>query len=179
MSQGFYRHYLKNIVKSPGIALREGFPELIKLAHQSGIPFHVFSAGLYDVIHEYISHLGLGNLNVHVVSNMMKFDPETDKLVGFQGALIHTFNKNGAALRGSPGWSTIAGRRSVLLLGDSLGDVNMSLGLESDTVINVAFLNDRVEERLPEFRKAFDVVLLGDAPVAFALELLQECLSSA
>lgn len=160
------------MVTTPTIALRDGVPELLKTAHEHAIPFHIFSAGIYDIIHAYLSHLDLHKYGAHVVSNIMVFDPETHRLTGFEGSLIHTFNKNGSALRGSPGWTRIEGRKSVILLGDSLTDVNMISGLDADVVLNIAFLNDRIAERLPEFEKAYDVVLLNDAPCTFVLELL-------
>lgn len=176
IAEGLEQRHLKELVKSPTIALRVGAAELIHRAKTHGIPFHIFSAGLYDVIHAFIEHQGLGQADVHVVSNMMEFDATTGKLTGFKGNLIHSFNKNGGALRGSPGWSHIEGKRSVLLLGDSITDVTMAEGLDADTVLSVAFLNDRIEERLPEFQSKFDVVLLNDAPMTFVLELLQRYL---
>ena len=175
-TQGLKKEHLKELVKSPNIALRKGAGSLIHLAHNQGIPFHIFSAGLYDVIHEFLEYQGLNSHGVHVVSNMMDFDFETGELKGFTGSLIHTFNKNGSALRGSPGWQHIQEKHSVLLLGDSITDVNMAEGLEAETILSVAFLNDRLEERLPEFRKKFDVVLLNDPPMDFVLELVQKYL---
>lgn len=168
--------HLADLVKSPNIALRKGAVELMKSAHEHSIPFHIFSAGLYDVIHAYINHLGLAGLGAHVVSNMMKFDSD-GVLTGFQGSLIHTFNKNGAALKDSSSWSRIRSKRSVILLGDSLSDVNMAQGIDADVIVNVAFLNDRIDDRRADFEKAFDVVLLDDAPMDFVLEMLEECLS--
>ena len=34
------------------------------------IPFHIFSAGIYDVIRAFVAHAGLGHEGVHVGSNM-------------------------------------------------------------------------------------------------------------
>lgn len=174
--EGLRQDFIKKMVSTPSIALREGAVELIKTAHDKAVPFHIFSAGIYDVIHAYLEHLDLAKYGPHVVSNMMEFDPNTHYLVGFKGSLIHTFNKNGMALRGSPGWANIEQRKSVVLLGDSLTDVAMISGLESEVVLNIAFLNDRIAERLPEFQQAYDVVLLNDAPCDFVLELVDRLL---
>ncbi len=54
----------------------------------------------------------------------------------------------------------------MILMGDSLGDVDMSLGLEHDTVLRFGFLNTgvgkTVQEHLSVYASAFDIVLIGD-----------------
>lgn len=176
MAQGVKQEHLCEVVKTPLLALRKGATSLIHLAKEHHIPLHIFSAGIYDIIHAFFKYLRLDHPGMHVVSNMMEFDAVTGKVVGFKGNLIHSFNKNGTVLRGSPGWAHVAGRRSIILLGDSITDVNMAVGLEVDTVLSVAFLNDRIEERLPEFRAKFDVVLLDDAPMDFVIDVVNRCL---
>ena len=158
------------------IALRAGAADLVRQAHHHAIPFHIFAAGIYDVIHAFVAHAGLGHEGVHVGSNMMTFDEASGRLTGLKGNLMHTFNKKGSVLRGSPGWTHIKERRSVILLGDSLSDVSMAEGLDAACVLSVAFLDDRVTERLPEFRAKYDVILLNDAPMTFVLELLEQYL---
>merc|ERR1712224_460703 len=51
-------------------------------------------------------------------------------------------------------------RTNVLLLGDNVSDVNMAKGLDHHNVLRVGFLNDK-EERLEQYKQAYDVVLLG------------------
>ena len=52
----------------------------------------------------------------------------------------------------------------------------MAEGLDAACVLSVAFLDDRVSERLPEFRAKYDVIPLHDAPMTFVLELLEQFL---
>jgi hypothetical protein len=47
-------------------------------------------------------------------------------------------------------------------------------GFEYDHLIKIGFLNDKVEENLEHYKKAFDVVLTGDASMAYVNELLNE-----
>ena len=103
---GLRRESLREMAKHPRLHLREGAVELMRDAHEKDVPLHIFSAGLYDVIHAYIEVHGLDKYSPHVVSNMMEFD-NTGVLKGFKGTLIHTLNKNSAALRSSPGWKRV------------------------------------------------------------------------
>ncbi|CAN0003324.1 unnamed protein product [Hapterophycus canaliculatus] len=68
-------------------------------------------------------------------------------------------------------------RRNVLLLGDSLGDLNMAKGVDADETLTVGFLNDKVEERMDAYLEAYDVVILGDGGFDFVLKLLEEVAS--
>jgi cytosolic 5'-nucleotidase 3 len=56
-------------------------------------------------------------------------------------------------------------RRNILLLGDSLGDADMSNGLDvrDDQILRVGFLNENVNERLDHYLRRFDVVLTHDS----------------
>lgn len=91
------------------------------------------------------------------------------------------FNKNACFLAqqlGRERWSTLLrGRRTVLLLGDGLGDAAMADGIEGIDLIKVGFLNEtdpeRVAARLPQYERAFDAVILGDASFDWVLQLLR------
>ncbi|KAL4101882.1 hypothetical protein PRIC1_005630 [Phytophthora ramorum] len=170
------------------LSFRQGFHPLLKLLHDQQVPTLIFSAGLYDVIHAALEQEFAaerkrnGNAkgekpsnysqvftpsNVHVVSNMMRFDAQ-GLLEGFDGALIHSLNKTARVLLDSPFWkdSHLEKRRNVLLLGDSRGDVRMSEGLDAEEVIRVGFLNVHVDESLDEYLDLFDVVFTHDASLA-------------
>lgn len=67
-------------------------------------------------------------------------------MVGFQGELIHTFNKNESGIHRSDYFERLRGRSNVILLGDSLGDLRMADGAASNAnvVLKIGFLNDKV-----------------------------------
>ncbi|OWZ21765.1 Cytosolic 5'-nucleotidase III [Phytophthora megakarya] len=174
---------VKQAVALGSLGFRKGFHSLFQLLHNQHVPMLVFSAGLYDVIHaalekEFAAEYKRTNIvaadipdeqvftpdNIHVVSNMMRFDAQ-GVITGFHGRTIHPLTKTAHALLDSPFWKEceLAKRRNVLLLGDSRGDVRMADGLEIDEIIRVGFLNLHVDEALDEYLELYDVVFTNDA----------------
>lgn len=66
-------------------------------------------------------------------------------LRAFKGELIHIYNKREGALINVEHFKELQSRCNVLLLGDSLGDLNMAdgvLGLKN--ILKIGYLNDKV-----------------------------------
>ncbi|KAJ0262303.1 5'-nucleotidase [Hirschfeldia incana] len=180
---------IKQSVASSSLAFRDGVVELFEFLEEKEIPVLIFSAGLADVIEEVLRQkLHRTFKNVKIVSNRMVFDDD-GRLVSFKGKLIHVLNKNehaldmAAPLHDNLGVDNgeedeenayVKQRRNVLLLGDHLGDLRMSDGLNYESRISIGFLNDNIEKSLESYREAFDIVYLNDAPMWGALELVSQ-----
>ncbi|KAF8369315.1 hypothetical protein HHK36_032671 [Tetracentron sinense] len=121
---------------------------------ERGVPVLIFSAGLADIIEEVLRQkLHRCFKNVKVISNRMVFDKDGN-LVAFKGKTIHVLNKNEHALdMAAPVNDQLGGidgptddnasvkkRTNVLLLGDHIGDLRMSDGLNYEARISVGFL---------------------------------------
>ena len=169
---GLRKEHVAAMVSSPGaLVLRDGAKDLLAAAHAHRVPFHVFSAGIRDVITGFFFHVGADDYKPHVLGNEMAWSEE-GALTGFHPPLVHSLNKDGSALRQAKSWHHVSERRNVLLLGDNLNDACMADGLELDTCVRVGFLNDRIEERRDQYSRAFDVVIEGDpAEMTYVLEL--------
>ncbi|KAH9363099.1 hypothetical protein HPB48_014119 [Haemaphysalis longicornis] len=84
-------------------------------------------------------------------------------IIGFKGELIHMYNKNHCHVNSSEYHQALKDKTNILLLGDSLGDLDMLAGnQQQDVVLRIGFLNSRIEERLPQYMNSFDIVLLDD-----------------
>ncbi|PON79822.1 Pyrimidine 5'-nucleotidase [Parasponia andersonii] len=183
---------IKQSVADSTIAFREGVAEIFELLEERDIPILIFSAGLADIIEEVLRQkLHKSFRNVKIVSNRMVFD-ENGCLVSFKGKTVHTLNKNELALEmaaplheqlgdvDGPTYdnASVKTRTNVLLLGDHLGDLGMSDGLNYETRISVGFLNDNVENSLDTYRNAFDIVYLNDAPMSGVVQLVSQLWSN-
>ena len=93
---------------------------------------------------------------------------------GVREPIIHTFNKDEALLQNTCFFPKVEKRKNIILIGDSLGDVNMAMGFAYNNIIRIGFLNDQVEENLENFKLAYDIVILGDGSFDYINELLAE-----
>ena len=88
--------------------------------------------------------------------------------------MIHMYNKADMVKKKTDGVNS-AHRKNVILLGDSLGDLDMAAGVaDPDTVLTIGFLNKNIEKNLPVYQKSFDVVLVDDQSMQFPNLLLSE-----
>ncbi|VDN42659.1 unnamed protein product, partial [Gongylonema pulchrum] len=162
---GFTKQTIQKFVGESKLELRDGAKEMILALCGRCVPFIIFSAGVGNVIEFFLQKTFGGILpnNVHIISNMMEYD-ENDVAVAFSEPLIHTFCKNSAVIsyHGSL-FSEISSRKCVLLLGDSLGDLNMDVGVQDEQVaLKIGFLNFDSEALMGKFLDGYDIVLLDD-----------------
>ncbi|EEF47961.1 Cytosolic 5'-nucleotidase III, putative [Ricinus communis] len=184
---------IRESVANSIIAFRDGVVELFKLLEEKNIPILVFSAGLADIIEEvFRQKIHRSFKNVKIVSNQMVFDND-GRLISFKGKVIHVLNKNKHALdMAAPvhehlgdvdgllvNNSLVKKRTNVLLLGDHLGDLGMSDGLDYETLISIGFLNNNIENNLPSYRESFDIVYLNDASMWGVVKLASQLCASA
>lgn len=161
------------------VGLREKTDAFFALAASAKIPSLIFSAGIADVLEEILrTTTDIDWSQVHVISNRCIFEQTGDgKVVGFEQPLLHVFNKKSTAYLHTNFFKTadIKDRTHLLLLGDSLGDITMSEGMqiEDDNIIKVGFLNDRVE-RLDQYLEKYDIVILDDPGFDIPLHIVSE-----
>lgn len=65
--------------------------------------------------------------------------------MGFKDRLIHCYNKNEFAIKGTEFYNKILNRSNVILMGDSIGDAGMTEGMDHlENVLKIGFLYERV-----------------------------------
>jgi len=95
-----------------------------------------------------------------LVSNFLEFN-ESGQVLGLKESeeLIHMYNKSQSIQKISCG-DKFSGRKNVVLLGDSLGDLKMADGVKDpEAVLTVGFLNKNIEKSLETYKDNFDIVL--------------------
>ncbi|KAI8067597.1 pyrimidine 5'-nucleotidase [Gongronella butleri] len=172
VAQNLTRQDIQNMVSQVNIELRPTLAEVLARCCETQVPFLVFSAGIRDIIEEILKKKDLLFDNMHIVSNRMKFNDQ-GVCDGFNDPLIHVFNKSEFQLETTPYFPLIKDRGNVILVGDSLGDLQMSQGVKHDLCLNIGFLNHDIEHLEPRYLQAFDIVIEGDANMNPILEILQ------
>jgi len=168
-----HKNTFSQMVKESNVELREGTQALMEDCFKRKVPVLVLSAGLGDMVSHILMGLDAMHPNMHVVSNFLDYDSEGN-IVGIKNGdegIIHVYNKNEKSLEKMDNdnfVASLAARRNVVVLGDSLGDCGMANGVENPSaVLKVGFLNHDIESeadqvRLNKYMDAFDIVLVDD-----------------
>jgi len=164
--------------KTTNLQFRERVHEFLVCLDQHNIPLLVFSAGIGDIIDRVFVHVeGRVYKNIHVISNRILTDGG-GIISGWKEPVIHVFNKNEMALShtsSSLWFGSVSHRKNMVLLGDSLGDVGMAMGLSNpNVVLKIGFLNSNEESLLPKYKEVYDVIILNDGTFTFVHNLLDD-----
>ncbi|MED6281012.1 5'-nucleotidase, cytosolic III [Characodon lateralis] len=162
VEQKIKKDELAQAVRESDAMLREGYEPFFDRLHEQSIPLLIFSAGIGDILEEVIRQANVFHPNVKVISNYMDFD-ESGMLRAFKGELIHIYNKREGALLNTGHFKELRSKPNVLLMGDSLGDLDMADGVQDmKNILKIGYLNDKVEERKKSYLDSYDIVLVND-----------------
>lgn len=170
---------IQTAVEKESILLRSLTVNFFQFLQQARIPLLIFSAGIADVLEGVLScHVNLLDYDIGVISNRMIFSDD-NSLVAFQEPIIDVYNKRARAFLTSNAFlarADIQAKSNLIVLGDSLGDIYMSDGLDiiDDNTLTIGFLNDRVEERLESYVRKFDIVILQDPGFEVPIEIVKK-----
>lgn len=172
IKSGLNKKVILDIVNKKSIKLRDGTKELLETLAQNKIPLLIFSAGLGDIIKEHLKSIGNLYENIHIISNFFNFDSEGN-VTGYHKKIIHSSNKNEVVIKNEPYNKEITNRKNVILLGDSIGDLGMSAGIDHENIIKIGFLNEEVEKDLEQYSNNFDIVILNDGSMEYINTLIK------
>ncbi|MDO8656412.1 MAG: hypothetical protein Q7K45_04180, partial [Nanoarchaeota archaeon] len=173
---GMNKEVIKDIILQRKIQFREGALEFLDLLSHYKVPILIFSAGVGDIIKELLESAGKITSNVHLLSNFYIFNEQGIVIEKKNKHFIHTFNKNEVEVKKTLYYPEIKQRKNVLLLGDSLGDLGMSEGIEHEAIIRIGFLNEDKEKLLEKYMQEFDVVITDDGEMGYVQEMVTEIL---
>ncbi len=92
----------------------------------------------------------------------------------FLNIYIHSFNKRNVSLKNYPHvYDKIKDRKNVILLWDSLWDPQMAKCTSYENIINIWFLNDKVDKLLEEYKKHYCLTLTWDSEWEILNKLLK------
>lgn len=170
IKHGLNKDVVEDIVKKDMILLRDKTIELFDLFLTLDLPVLIFSAGAGSMIDLTLQKNNCNHKNVHILSNFYDFD-DNGKCIGYKGDIIHVLNKNSDGIKNTPIFDLIKTRKNVLLVGDSLSDLNMVDGLDVNK-LNIGFYNFKDDKLLQKYKDAFDVLIFNDGSMDYLIELM-------
>ncbi len=177
VTTNIHRDDITELVKHSHTFLRDDCNWFFFTLERYAVPLLVFSAGLGNVVEEFIIQQCGNFKNMKVISNFMTFNSHTGRVNGFHGKIIHSFNKNEMVLLDTEYEKLIENRHNVILIGDSIGDAAMSAGVPIiSNQLKIGFLNDKVTELLPTYVDVFDIVIIKDQTFTIPNAILRSIL---
>lgn len=155
---GLREENIKQALRSTNSRLeyRAGAKEFLRKMCELKVPIIIISAGIGNVIEEFLNIENDYYENISIVSNFIKFK---DGIIdGLEGGTIHALNKNIVKLD-EDSKTKLEGRNNILLLGDGTADLKMISKSDMERAITVGFLDEKIDENLGGYNNSFDIVL--------------------
>mgnify|MGYP003370304079 CR=1 FL=1 len=158
----YYKYNLKksdleNSVANCNMLFRDGVKEFLNNMDENNVPVIILSAGIGNVIEEFLKNNNCYYKNIYIISNFLEFDYDGN-MKEFDGKIIYTMNKKLDISTLKKFNKKLQGRCNKLLFGDLIEDKNMIDKSEWDTTISVGFLENNIKN-LDFYKEAFDIVL--------------------
>lgn len=150
---------LTDSIQKSNLIFREGAKEFLQDMCREEIPVIILSAGIGNVIEQFLKENHYYFDNMYIISNFIEFQKDGTMKKFNQDLMIHTLNKNMKGRLTKEWEKKLHNRRYRLLIGDLIEDKNMIPEKDWENTITVAFLNSNLEENRPVFQENFDIVL--------------------
>ncbi len=137
------------------LKFRDGAIDLLHSMKERDIPIIIISAGIGNIIEEFLKNNNCYFDNIYIVSNFIKF--ENGIAVGLEDNIIHSLNKNEALLPDNIK-SVIKNRPNVILFGDQIADTKMIADDKKDKCIKIGFCEEKVDENYKFFENEYDII---------------------
>ena len=163
---GVYHKYklnkdlLKTALLESKIKFRKGAKEFLEYLEKNNIPTIILSAGIGNVIEEFLKFTNCNFKNITIISNFIDFDAD-NIMKKFNKTMIHTMNKRLEGNLPRKVKEKIKDLKYGILFGDLVEDSNMIDKNETDNVIRIGFLNES-HKNLEVYKKVFDIVLTNE-----------------
>ena len=144
---------IRRIVRESRPRLRDGARLFFNTLLKRHIPLIILSAGIREIIEARLAEEGVPTGDFAIIANTLAFD-SSGIAASYKTPLIHSLNKHALRKETTP---ELAGRRNLLLLGDTLEDARMAERINHTRLLSFGFPADN--DHLQEYRSAYDVVL--------------------
>jgi len=172
------RDDIDHVASHKELQLRDRTLEFFSLLAAKKIPTIIMSAsGIgYDSIGLFLEKQWVPQTYIEVLSNAFIRDDD-GYAIWRKDPVIHSMNKSEIAIQGFPiVYTKIAERKNVILLWDSLHDIEMIDWFDYTACIKIWFCNDSKKEVQDLFIQTYDVVISDDGDMSYLIEVLNQIL---
>lgn len=149
--------------------LRNGVEDFFEFTYQNNIPLIIISAGITDIIENFLKANKLLYDNVHIISNKIKYS--NNIIAGFTEKTIHVLGKDKAIVPHNVK-EIIKDKNQVLLLGDNIEDTYMIPKKLINSSIKIGFINGNTEN-YKEYKKYFDYIFDDESTFTQIIEIIK------
>lgn len=159
---GLTKEKLETSIQSSKLIFRQGAKEILLKAYQEKIPVIILSAGIGNVIEQFLKDNNCYYDNMYIISNFIEFE-DSGKMKKFDNSkIIHTLNKKMKNHLPKELNSKLKNRTYKILIGDLCEDENMVEKEMWSNTLKIGILNKNIKENLEIYQKTFDIVLTGN-----------------
>lgn len=175
IASGLNKTDLEEIVKDPLIKFRKGVDKFLDFLKQKNIPLVILSAsGVGEALPLYFKNAKKNYNNIYFLINSFNWS-ENNYAQSIKEPVIHSLNKDETIVKDFPDvYKKIINRKNVLLLGDSIHDIDMLTGFDYDNLIKIGFLNYNDPELKILFTKNFDIIITADGNFDYVNDLIKK-----
>lgn len=149
-------------VHKSNLCFRKGAKEILQKMAQEKIPVIILSAGIGNVIEQFLKEQKCYSNNIYIIANFIEFD-ENGKAKQFNNSkIIHTLNKTIKGKISNSFNQKIKNLQYKILIGDLKEDENMLPKEEWNTTLKIGFLEHETDNLLKTYLDTFDIVLTGE-----------------
>ena len=166
------KEIIKKVVTNGNMKLRSGSKEIFEICNEKNIPIVILSAGLGDVIKEFLQQEGIDFANVKTVANWFEFEVG-GKVIGYKKPYIHTLNKDEDHIPEEVK-ILLQTRPNIILFGDTVSDLKMIPKGFTGNVLKFGFTNGH-KDLEESFAEHFNFVLKEkDSGMEDVLKILKQ-----
>lgn len=167
---GLKEEFIKNAVKEKHLKYRDGAKDFLKKMNELNIPVIIISAGIGNIIEEFLKQENDLYSNIHIVSNTIEF--KDGKMIGLKGNTIHSMNKD--IVHGdNEVLEIIKDRKNILLFGDLVEDIKMVPKEKENNTLKFGFLDHKIDENLKYYKQAYDVVIKDEGSFKNVFDIIK------
>ena len=166
---GLREEFIKNAVNWNLLTYRDWAKKFLNKMHELDVPVIIISAGIWNVISEFLIKEEDYYTNIHIISNTIEF--ENGVIKGLKENTIHSLNKD-VVHWDEKVLKILNERKNILLFGDLVADTKMLPPDKEKDALKFGFLDDKIEENLEFYKQVYDVVIKNEGSFDYVLNRL-------